>query len=169
MGFDLASVTQLIERYHAGIRLFNDAVGTVPKEQMDTSPAPGKWTARQIICHVADSEGVAIVRYRMIAAQPGSTLTAFDQEKWANETLYSAQPWEDALSAYAAMRQHNVNMLRGLPLDRWSRSAIHVERGENSLFKLVEHNAVHVENHAGQVLAIGQKVGGRALASRAKS
>jgi hypothetical protein len=154
MSFDLASVAELLERYHRGIALFEDAARSVPASHMDAPPAPEKWTARQIICHVADSEGVAIVRYRMIAAQPGSTLTAFDQELWASQTLYEFMPWEDALRAYVAMRQHNVNMLRGLPLEAWSRSAIHVERGENSLFKLVQHNAVHVEGHAGQVLKI---------------
>jgi hypothetical protein len=160
MSFDLATVTQLIERYHQGIRLFEDAVRAVPVSRMDSPPAPAKWTARQIICHVADSEAVAIMRYRMIAAQPGSSLSAYDQDKWAEETLYISQPWEDALNAYKAMRQLNVNMLRGLPLEAWSRSAIHVERGENTLHKLVDHNATHVENHAGQVLAIAKALKG---------
>lgn len=159
MTFDLAAVAELLERYHRGIALFEDAVRQVPAARMDSAPGPGKWTARQIICHVADSEGVAIVRYRMIAAQPGSTLTAFDQELWASQTLYEFQPWEDALQAYSAMRRHNVNMLRGLPLSAWSRSAVHVERGENTLFRLVEHNATHVENHTGQLLAIAGKFG----------
>lgn len=159
MDFDLASVTQLVERYHHGIELFANAARAVPPQHVDSSPAPGKWTARQIICHVADSEAVAIVRYRMIAAQPGSTLTAFDQEKWANETLYSSQPWEEALEAYRVMRRHNVNMLRGLPLSAWSRSAVHVERGENTLYRLVDHNATHAENHTGQLLAIAAAFG----------
>lgn len=98
----------------------------------------------------------------MIAAQPGSTLTAFDQEKWERELLYGYQPWEDALRAYGSMRWHNLNMLRGLPLEAWSRSAIHEERGENTLFGLVKHNAEHVENHAGQVLNIRRRFAGAA-------
>lgn len=169
MSFDLASVTHLIQRYHRGVFLFEDAVAAVPTGHFDSAPAPGKWTARQVICHVADSEAVAMVRYRMIVAQPGSTLTAFDQDKWADATLYHAQPWEDALRAYVAMREHNVNMLRGLALGAWSRSAFHMERGENTLYRLVEHNAVHVQGHAGQVRRIAEMFGRRPLAREAKS
>jgi hypothetical protein len=149
---DLPSITELLNRYEKGIVLFTDAVHGVPADRFDTPPQPGKWTARQIVAHVADCEAVAAVRYRMIAAQPGSTLTAFDQDRWANQLLYAYQPWEDALAAYAAMRRHNLHMLRALPPEAWSRSAIHEERGENTLFRMVKHNAEHVENHAGQVL-----------------
>lgn len=162
MGFDLPAVTELLDRYQKGIMLFEEAVRGVPADRIDSPPQPGKWTARQIVAHVADCEAVAAVRYRMIAAQPGSTLTAFDQEKWANELLYGYQPWEDALRAYSSMRWHNLNMLRGLPLEIWSRSAIHEERGENTLFRMVKHNAEHVENHAGQVLNIRRRFAGAA-------
>jgi hypothetical protein len=152
--FDLAAITQLLDRYHHGITLFSEAVWSVPAARADEPPSPGKWSARQIVCHVADSEAVAAVRYRMIAAQPGSMLSAFDQEKWEKELLYAGQPLADALAAYAAMRLHNVNMLRGLPRGHWGRIATHVERGEHTLYRMVEHNAAHVENHAGQILAI---------------
>ncbi len=162
MDFDLPAITQLLERYQKGILLFEDAVRSVPPNRFDSPPAPTKWTARQIVTHVADCEAVAAVRYRMIAAQPGSTLTAFDQEKWANELAYGYQPWEDALRAYSSMRWHNVNMLRGLPLGAWSRIAIHEERGENTLFRMVKHNAEHVENHAGQVRNIATRFAGAA-------
>ncbi|HUR37560.1 MAG TPA: DinB family protein [Terriglobales bacterium] len=152
--FDLATIAQLLDRYHRGIALFSEAVWSIPANRVDEPPLPGKWSARQIVCHVADCEAVAAVRYRMIAAQPGSMLSAFDQEKWEKELIYEAQPMADALAAYAAMRLHNVNMLRGLPLGHWARIATHVERGEHTLYRMVEHNATHVESHAGQVLAI---------------
>ena len=154
MGFDLPTISQLLDRYHHGIHLFTETLQGTP---LDVAPAPGKWTARQITCHVADSEAVAAVRYRMIAAQPGSVLSAFDQEKWESQLLYAHQSAEEALAAFSAMRLHNLNMLRGLPLEAWSLTATHEERGEHTLYRMVEHNATHVENHAGQVLAIRQK------------
>jgi hypothetical protein len=157
--FDLSATAQLLDRYHQGIALFVDAVHKVPEAQMDSIPAPGKWTARQIVCHVADSEAVAAVRYRMIAAQPGSTLTAFDQEKWEIELHYAQQPFTEALEAFEVMRLYNVNMLRGLPLGHWGRVANHEERGAYTLFKMVEHNATHVEGHTGQVLRLRNSLG----------
>jgi hypothetical protein len=157
--FDLAAIAQLLDRYHQGIALFVDAVHKVPEAQMDSVPASGKWTARQIVCHVADSEAVAAVRYRMIAAQPGSTLSAFDQERWERELHYPQQPVTEALDAFKALRLYNVNMLRGLPPGHWGKVANHEERGPYSLFKMVEHNATHVEGHTGQVLSLLDSVG----------
>lgn len=156
---DFPMVSQLLDRYQTGVTLFTDAVGGVPVDRLDVPPAPGKWTVRQIVCHVADSEAVAAVRYRMIAAQPGSSLSAFDQEKWEHQLWYAHQSLDEALAAFTAMRRHNLNMLRVLPQDAWSRVATHVERGEHTLFRMVEHNATHVESHAGQVLAFRQESG----------
>jgi len=48
-------------------------------------PAPGKWSIKEIICHLADVEVVNGWRYRMILAQSGSNLTAFDQDLWASQ------------------------------------------------------------------------------------
>jgi len=44
-------------------------------------PAPGEWSIQEIVCHLADVEVVNGWRYRMILAQSGSRLTAFDQDR----------------------------------------------------------------------------------------
>jgi len=162
MDFDAVSVKELLDRYHQTKAHFETAARSVPPDKFDSPPAPGKWTARQIICHLGDCEAVAAWRYRMIIAQPGSTLTAFDQEKWEKELGYGGQSWEDALRAYTVLRWYNLEMLRRLPVEAWSRVAMHEERGENSLFRLVKHNAEHVENHAQQVRNIARKFAGAA-------
>lgn len=156
MKFEQQQISALVERYENGIPLFDRAVCGASASEIDKISAPGKWTIRQISCHIADSEAVAAVRYRMIAAQPGSSLSAFDQELWAEHLVYSKQPWEVALGAFAATRRYNCAMLRALPVETWSRTAVHVERGEHTLYKMVEHNAQHLENHAGQVTNIRQ-------------
>ncbi|HUS18550.1 MAG TPA: DinB family protein [Terriglobales bacterium] len=158
--FNLNTIAQLLDRYHRGTQVFVDAIHSVSPAQVDAPPAPGKWSARQIACHVADSELVAGVRYRMIAAQPGSTLSAFDQEKWESQLHYPRQALPSTLGAFAAMRLYNLEMLRALPLDNWSRVAIHEERGEYTLYGLVTHNAAHVESHTAQILAIQVRFAG---------
>lgn len=157
MTIEQNGVNALIARYQHGIALFEEAVRGAAKDEVDLVPAPGKWTIRQITCHMADSEAVAAVRYRMIAAQPGSSLSAFDQEQWADQLVYSQQPLEEAVTAYVTLRRYNCALLRVLPWEAWSRTAVHVERGEQTLFKMVEHNALHAETHAGQVWNIRKK------------
>ena len=136
-----------------------DAVRGAAPYIMDNAPAPGKWTIRQILCHLTDSETVAATRFRMFVAQPGSLLKAYDQEKWADTLGYANMPLEDTLRCFVAVRRNTVNMLRALPLQAWERKAVHEERGEGDLFGQVEHNAKHAETHAGQVMNIRNKAG----------
>lgn len=153
----------LLDRYDRGITLFADAVRKTPEPFVSLEPAPGKWSVLQITCHIADSEAVAAVRYRMIAAQPGSVLTAFDQEKWESNLQYAHQSLDEALEGFRAMRRHNMNMLRVLPFEAWSRTAVHEERGEHTLYRMVEHNATHLENHAGQVIEAHRRLAAKPL------
>jgi|SRR6516164_3353667 hypothetical protein len=52
--------------------------------------SPGKWPARAIICHLADSEVAFAFRLREVLAEPYHTLQPFDQGAWANS--YSSIP-----------------------------------------------------------------------------
>jgi acyl transferase domain-containing protein len=157
MSPDPQAISKLIDRYQQGISTFESAVRGAEPSTFDSAPAPGKWSIRQIAAHLTDSESVAAVRYRMIAAQPGCRLTPYDQDKWAEHLIYTNQPLEETLIAFAAQGRLNVAMLRNLTQEAWARTAIHEERGEYTLYGMVEHNAGHTERHTEQVLSIRQK------------
>src|ERR1700709_20279 len=76
---------------------------------MDTTPAPGKWSVRQILAHLADCELVFAFRLRQALEQPGSLITPFDQDGWA--TRYSAYSAADALRTFLAVREWNLALL----------------------------------------------------------
>jgi uncharacterized damage-inducible protein DinB len=114
-------------------------------------PAPEKWSAKEIICHVADCEIVFGFRYRKILAEPGSTLAAFDQQAWANNLGYRSQSLKPVLSSFASVRGSNLALLKSLPEQAWDRSGQHAEYGELTLRQLVLHLAYHDRNHTGQV------------------
>ena len=61
---------------------------------LEQSLAPGKWSARKIICHLADCEIAFGYRWRQVAAQPRHAIQPFDQDLWAAQY--------DSLSANAA-------------------------------------------------------------------
>src|SRR6185503_5350569 len=50
---------------------------------LQKSYGPGKWTARQILSHLADTEILFQYRTRIIMSQPGCDLAVMDQDKWA--------------------------------------------------------------------------------------
>lgn len=142
---------ELLTRYEKGIASFETALDGVPDAILDLEPAPGKWTIRQIAAHLADAELVACTRFRWIAAEPGTPLKSFDQDKWAISLGYAQQPPAAALELFRALRRATAAMLRSLPDSAWQRTGNHEERGPVSLEKMVETYTEHAEHHARQI------------------
>lgn len=152
-------VASVVDRYEKGVEVFAQALRGVPAEILDKSPAPGKWSIRQIAVHLADSETVGVARFRTIAAQPGSILKAYDQEAWAQKLAYTQQSPEQALELFSLLRKTTAAMLRALPESAWKNTGRHEESGEVVLDKFVEHYCDHVDNHSRQIREIRQKFG----------
>jgi hypothetical protein len=118
----------------------------------DESPRPGKWSARQIICHLADTEIVFAYRMRQALAEDHHVIQPFDQERWAEN--YRAYALADALALFSGVRKWNVALIEHLPPEAFSKRLTHPERGEMTFRVLVETMAGHDLNHIGQVEAI---------------
>src|SRR5689334_18694759 len=64
----------------------------------DRAPAPGKWCAREILCHLADCEVVFAFRLRQALAEDHHMIQPFDQDQWA--TNYGAYTAEAAMNVF---------------------------------------------------------------------
>jgi hypothetical protein len=146
-----------MQRFENGISAFEDALNGVPPEIIDRSPAPGKWTLRQIAAHLADSELITGVRIRFIAAQPGSPLKAFDQDLWATHLAYDKLSLEESFELFRATRKATASVLRQLPEAAFSNTGVHEERGEVTLLRLVELYTDHAEHHSRQIRELRSK------------
>src|SRR5690348_8773653 len=79
--------------------------GWTPAE-FERTYAPGKWTARQILVHLAQTELAFGARARMALATPGYVAQAFDQDRWmARESALGGREAADALVACDAMNR----------------------------------------------------------------
>ena len=154
-----------LERFEKGIDAMRAALAGTPEGHIDRSPAPGKWSIRQIAVHVADDDVVAAMRIRQIAAEPGALMIGFDQDRWARELQYESQSLELSMELFALLRRSTAAMLRGLPEAAWARRANHEERGLITLEAFVAHMADHAELHAGQIRRIRERFGSPAPAA----
>ncbi len=75
----------------------------------ERKPAPGKWSAREILCHLADCEIVFAFRLRQTLAQPGHVIQPFDQEQWA--ARYESFTVTEALDVFTAVRRWNIVLI----------------------------------------------------------
>jgi len=125
----------------------------LPGEAMLRPPAPGKWSARQVLCHLADCEIAFAFRFRQTLAEPGHTMQPFfDQDLWARS--YAAYPAEIALATFLSLRHWNLTLLKSLPEEAFLIEATHPERGTMTLQTIVETMAGHDRNHLAQLDAI---------------
>jgi uncharacterized damage-inducible protein DinB len=137
---------QVIASTAARLRELYDALGPA---RADQRPAPGKWSVREILCHLAECEIVFAFRLRQTLAEPHHVIQPFDQDIWAaNHTAYDAQ---SALAVFAAVRDFNVKLLASLPPEALSKPATHPERGTMTLETIVETMGGHDLNHLAQI------------------
>jgi len=113
------------------------------------SPAPGKWSVREILCHLADCEIVFAFRLRQTLAEPHHIIQPFDQDLWASN--YAAYDAESALAVFTAVRDFNLKLIASLPPDAFSKPVTHPERGTMTLENIVETMGGHDLNHLGQI------------------
>lgn len=114
--------------------------------------APGKWSARQIICHLADCEIAFGFRLRQTLATPDHVIQPFDQELWAKR--YESLSGDVALSTFLALRAWNLALFESLSKEEFSVPATHPERGPMTFGTIVETMAGHDLNHLAQLETI---------------
>src|SRR5438270_5226296 len=74
--------------------------------QFERTYAPGKWSARQILTHLAQTEMALGTRARMALATPGYTAQSFDQDQWiARESALGGREAAAGLGAINAMNR----------------------------------------------------------------
>jgi hypothetical protein len=142
--------TELLERFRKGPELVAAVMTGAAGAEVDWAPE-GKWSIRQILAHLADSEIVGADRLRRTVAEPNPTLIWYDQDAWAANLNYPKRKPSESLDLLRRLRADNYELVKDLPDAAFDRTATHSQRGTLTLAELVELNAAHVEAHARQI------------------
>ena len=122
---------------------------TLGTDGADRVPAPGKWSAREVLCHLADSEIVFAFRLRQALAEEHHVIQPFDQDKWAAQ--YARYDAKTAIALFSAVRAWNLTLIRGATPEALARKVTHPERGEMTFQTIIETMAGHDTNHVRQI------------------
>ena len=76
---------KLINQYKDGYRVVAEALAGATDEELDARPAPAKWTAREIVHHLADSEMTSAIRLRLLIAVDTPQIVGYDQDEFARQ------------------------------------------------------------------------------------
>ena len=148
---DKAEREKLIQQYADGPRRLRDAFAKVPEAARTWRPAPGEWSAHEVVVHCADSETNSFARIRFVTAEKEPVIQGYDQEHWARVFDYHALPVEPALAVVDSVRASTTALVRTLPESAWSKSGRHTESGPYSAEDWLRIYADHLEGHAKQI------------------
>lgn len=123
-------------------------------EKENTPPAPGKWSAAEIVAHLADCELVFGFRLRQTLAEDAPVIQPFNQDKWA--ATYPEVSADQALRVFAALRGWNLRLIDLALPEAAERPVTHPERGTMTFLTIVETMAGHDLNHLGQLQRLAQ-------------
>lgn len=137
--------------YRKGFEKLRAALHNFPKQSFDFKPAPDKWSIREIILHLADSEAVAYTRCRKIIAEPAANINSYDQDLWANELKYKDQNMDIALDLFSQLRISTFRLLEKIPDEKWNNYMIHPEFGKVTLDEWLNIYSNHVDVHIKQM------------------
>jgi uncharacterized damage-inducible protein DinB len=113
--------------------------------EIEARPAPGKWCVREIVAHLADCEMVWGWRLRQALGEDHAVIQPFEQDAWAR--VYDAYSLEAAWDCFKALRAWNVAFVGALRESDKAKRYTHPERGEQTLWTLVEIMAGHDLHH----------------------
>src|SRR5437764_12981920 len=79
----------LVAQYKAGYDEVAESLEGFPAEQLSAHLIPGKWSAREIVHHLADSEMNSAIRLRKLLTEDNPQIQGYDQESYAARLHYN--------------------------------------------------------------------------------
>ncbi|HQR35825.1 MAG TPA: DinB family protein [Blastocatellia bacterium] len=142
---------ELIDRYADGYNEVVRALEGFPADKITAHPIPGKWSAAEIIHHLADSEMTSALRLRRLLVEDNPAIQGYPEAVYAERLVYNTRDIAPALEAFKAARATTVQLLERMTEDDWQRKGTHSESGAYGTEIWLRSYAAHAHDHAGQI------------------
>ena len=86
--------------------------------------AQGKWSVREIVGHMIDTERILAYRALRFARNDQTNLPGFEQDDYIDAANFNERPWSDLIDEFYAVRRSNIAMFRGLAEEAWTRTGV---------------------------------------------
>ena len=142
---------RLIDQYKAGYDEVSRNLAGFPADFLTAHPIEGKWSAAEIIHHLADSETTSALRMRRLLVEDHPLIQGYDQDQYAAKLHYNMREIAPALEAFRSARATTGQLLDLMTEEDWKREGTHSESGSYSSEDWLRIYAAHAHNHAAQI------------------
>ena len=123
-------------------------VREVPAENLKRRPKPGKWSAHEHACHLAEVHQLFFSRLDRMLNETRPRIKAYNPDEAMEEGALLEVDLEEALDRFCRDREKLVDTLKDLTEDEWLREAEHEEYDHYSVLIMFRHLALHDMLHA---------------------
>ena len=107
-----AGEVNLLEELEISLHDFIRFVQNLPMDKFDYRYAEGKWTIKEIIQHIIDTERIFAYRALRISRNDQTPLPGFDENDFANNTVAQTRGLQDLLTEFSAVRHSNLLLFK---------------------------------------------------------
>jgi uncharacterized damage-inducible protein DinB len=150
-GIRMASLEEQLARMERTAEDFAAAIKGVSDAALSRRPDEKSWSAKEVVCHVRDTEESFMMRFQTIMEMDEPKFTPAEPDRWASERQYQRNDAGEALQAFRVRRDESLRFLRGLRAEHWERGGVHATRGRMSMKDFVGLMAWHDDNHLDQL------------------
>ena len=118
----------------------------ISEEQSLVRYAPGKWSIRQLVSHVNDTERLFVFRALWFARGFDTPLPSFDQDVAVSTAGADGRPWSSLVDEFRAVRVATQAFFQDLPADAWTRRGV-ASGNPFTVRALAYISAGHVSHH----------------------
>jgi hypothetical protein len=136
-------VLETLERQAAETRL---VLAGVEEARAGAAYEAGKWTLKQVVGHVIDTERVFSYRALAIARGDSADLPGMDQDVYVGNANFDARPLSDLAAEFGHVRAATLDLLRGLDETAWLRRGV-ANQSETSVRAVAHLIAGHAAHH----------------------
>jgi uncharacterized damage-inducible protein DinB len=136
----------LIDEYLAGPGALRAAVAGMSAEQLDAAPIPGRWSTRQVVCHIADAELLYADRIKRVLAEEQPTLMSMDPDRYTS-LMVAGRDVSAELDLVENVRRQVGAILQTLDDAQFERIGNHSVAGPQTLERIVRNVTGHIPHH----------------------
>ncbi len=144
---------EIVDAHRATLEIYPALLADCTEEQARAARGGDEgWSIVEVMCHMRDAEGIALMRMRTMRDNDNPTIAGYDQDTLAIERDYAGSNLHDALNAFLELRTRHVEELAALSTEDWQRLGQHSEYGPVTLMSHALHMVSHDFVHAAQIV-----------------
>src|SRR5882672_4050323 len=155
----------LIAKYKEGYNEVTRSLEGFPADLLTAHPIEGKWSAAEIVHHLADSETTSGLRLRRLLVEDHPLIQGYDQDAYAGRLNYNNREIAPSLDAFRSARASTAQLFAFMTEADWQREGTHSESGSYGVEDWLKLYAAHAHNHAAQIRRLREALSQNAAAS----